>query len=121
MSGLRISRTAALGLGLVLPVVETWRRWNALANWPSWLDDYIASGLLLYAWYAGRGSTRESRPYLMAAWGYTLGMAYMSFFGQLQRVSSSDISGFSGALVSGIKGFGLALSALCLSLTWRAR
>jgi hypothetical protein len=25
-----------------------------------------------------------SRPYLVAAWGYTVGIAYMSFFGQLK-------------------------------------
>jgi hypothetical protein len=121
LTGLQFSRAAALVIGIVLPVVETWRRWNALANWPGWLDDYLASGLLLYAWHAGRASILESRPYLMAAWGYTLGIAYMSFFGQLEHASSTDISGFAGELVVGIKAFGVALSALCLASAWRPR
>jgi hypothetical protein len=121
LSALRFSRTAALVIGLLLPVIETWRRWDALANWPSWLDDYIASALLLYAWRAGRASDRESRPYLMAAWGYTFGIAYVSFFGQLERASSTDISGLATELVLGIKAFGVALSGLCLAFAWRAR
>lgn len=109
----------ALALGIALPLVETWRRFDGLADWPSWLDDYIASALLLYGWYAGRGEVPRARPYLMAAWGYTLGMAYMSFFGQLSKGATTDPSGFSVAVVTGIKGFGVSLSAVCLALTWR--
>ncbi|HET8546416.1 MAG TPA: hypothetical protein VFL57_00350 [Bryobacteraceae bacterium] len=119
LRGLRFSRGAALILGVALPPGETWRRFGAFANWPAWLDDYVASGLLLYAWYAGRHSLSESRPYLMAAWGYTLGIAYMSFFGQLEHAQVTDISGFSGGVMLAVKGFGVALSALCLAAAWR--
>jgi hypothetical protein len=55
-----------------------------LADWPAWLNDYIAAALLLYAWQAGRSDAGRSRPYLMAAWAFTFGIAYASFFSQLQ-------------------------------------
>jgi hypothetical protein len=91
-----------------------------LADWPSWLDDYIAAILLLYAWLVGRREVSRSRPYLMAAWGYTFGMAYMSFFGQLRNVRGVDPSGVATPLVLGFKGFGLLLSVTCLALAWRS-
>jgi len=116
---LRISRSTALIVGIVLPCIETWRRWHMLADWAAWLDDYIAAVLLLYAWRVGRREASRSRPYLMAAWGYTFAMAYMSFFGQMKNLSA-DPSGMSNAVVAGFKGFGLALSGICLALTWRS-
>jgi hypothetical protein len=86
----------------------------------SWLDDIIAGVLLLYAWRAGRRSCADSRPYLMAAWGYTFGIAYVSFFGHLNNTSAPDPSGMPLAVVLGFKGFGVALSLACLALAWRS-
>lgn len=117
---LRISRIIALLVGVALPCIELWRRWRMLLDWPFWMDDVIAGALLLYAWYAGRRGVRESRPYLMAAWGYVLGIAYMSFFGQLKSVAISDPSGMPHAFVIGFKGFGLLLAVVCLALAWQA-
>ena len=91
-----------------------------LADWSSWLDDYIAAALLLYAWQAGRHEISRCRPYLMAAWGYTFGIACVSFFGQLKYGSGADPSGFATGVVVSFKGFGLLLSAVCLALAWRS-
>lgn len=118
---LRISRIAALVAGIALPCIETWRRWGDLSDWAWWLDDCIAAALLLYAWYAGREQAGRSRPYLMAAWGYTLGIAYMSFFGHLNSPAVTDPSGVSVTWVLAFKGFGLGLAAGCLALAWLAR
>ncbi|MBL8228120.1 MAG: hypothetical protein JNL98_06570 [Bryobacterales bacterium] len=118
---IRIARRMALITGTVLPCIETWRRWRMLSDWPSWADDYIAAALLLYAWHAGRKDPMQSRPYLMAAWGYTLGIAYMSFFGQLRAPVVHDPSGTPLPVVLGFKGLGLAASAVCLALAWTAR
>ena len=117
---LRISRATALVVGIVLPCIETLRRWHMLMDWPSWLDDYIAALLLLYAWHVGRHQISRSRPYLMAAWGYTFGIAYMSFFGHLKNMSGADPSGMATTVVVGFKGFGLLLSMACLALAWRS-
>jgi hypothetical protein len=110
----------ALVLGLLLPCIETWRRWGDFARWASWLDDIIAGALLLYAWHAGRVDEQRSRPYLMAAWGYVVGIAYMSFFGQLERLDVADPSGVPVLGVLTFKGVGLILSALCLVFAWRS-
>ena len=113
------SHWAAFAAGLALPIIETYRRWEVLSDWPAWLDDYIAAALLLYAWRAGQASLISSRPYLMAAWGYTMGIAYMSFFGQWSRRDTTDISGYSTEFVLGFKGFGLVLAGLALLGAWR--
>lgn len=117
---LQISRRTALLVAIVLPCIEAWRRWHMLADWPAWLDDYIAAVLLFYAWNAGRHEGTRSGPYLMAAWGYTFGMAYMSFFGQLKNANNADPSGMTTAVVLVFKGVGLVLSLTCLALTWRS-
>src|SRR5688572_29709408 len=116
---LRFSHWTAFVVGIVLPILETYRRWDNLLDWPSWLDDYIAAGLLLYAWRAGQGSLVYSRPYLMAAWGYTTGMAYMAFFGHLQRAETVDVSGFSTEFVLQFQAFGLGLAVFGLIGAWR--
>ena len=107
---LKVSRATALVVGIVLPCIETWRRWRMLADWPSWLDDYIASVLLLYAWKVGRYDVSRSRPYLMAAWGYTFGIAYVSFFGQLKNAPGADPSGMATAVVIAFKVLGSCCS-----------
>ena len=107
-------------MAIVLPCIETWRRWRMLADWPSWLDDYIAAALLFYAWQAGRRDIARSRPYLMAAWGYTFGIAYVSFFGQLKYGTGADPSGLAPAVVIAFKAVGLVLSLTCLALAWRS-
>ena len=92
-----------------------------MGDWPWWLDDYIAGALLLYAWQAGRREVMRSRPYLMAGWGYTFGMAYMSFFGQLKNAAIADPSGMPQSAVVAFKGFGLVRAAICLAFAWRSR
>jgi hypothetical protein len=118
---LRFSRAAALATGVFLPALETWRRWGSGTHWSAWTDDYIAAGLLLYAWNAGRSLEAGSRPYLMAAWGYTLGIAYMSFFGHLRTVEGTDVSGFPNRWAIAFKGFGLAFALFNLAAAWRAK
>ena len=116
---LRFSHWTAFAAGLALPILETYRRWDSFSNWPLLLDEYVAAGLLLYAWRAGQGSLVYSRPYLMAAWAFVAGLAYMSFFGHLERRESVDISGFGTDFVLQVKGFGLALAVLGLIGAWR--
>ena len=120
MDGLRFSRNAALILGVLLPAVETWRRWPVLDQWQFWLEDLIGGILLVWGWHAGRSAVSKSRPYLMAAWGYVMGIAYLSFVGQISDAEVIDISGLPGDFVVCVKGCGLALAAACLFLTWTA-
>ena len=111
------SRRLAFILGVLTPLAETVRRWRQLGDlsvWPFWLDDYIIGALLLYgAWRTGK-DIRSGRRFLAAAWGFTCGMAYSSFFAQLGHLNEPDPAPISSAWVAVIKGMGFALAILAL-------
>lgn len=115
---LAFSRRLALIFGVLLPIVETLRRWHQLGDlriWPTWLDDFVlAAGLLYGAWRTGK-DVETGRPWLAAAWGVTCGMAYGSFFGQLLRLDEADPAPIPAAWVVGIKGVGFLLAILALA------
>lgn len=118
-----VSRILAVILGCITPLLETLRRWGELRQgtiwWPSFLDDYLIGAFLLYgSWRAGKDAT--GRAVLAAAWAFLCGMAYGSFFGQLQVLSQPDPSGQSPLLIVVVKGVGLAIGALGLIFTLRA-
>jgi hypothetical protein len=110
------SRSLALFFGLLLPVVETIRRWPQLDDlkiWPFWLDDFLISGFLLYAFWRTRQSALANRRFLGAAWGFTCGMAYLSFFGEITSLDA-DPAPIPVAWVVAFKGVGLTLSIMAL-------
>jgi hypothetical protein len=114
---LSFSRRLALVFGLLLPVVETIRRWRQLDDlsvWPIWLDDFLIAGFLLYAFWRTRQSASENRRFLAAAWGFTCGMAYLSFYGQMTSLDVVDPAPVPTEWVAVVKGVGLALSVLAL-------
>jgi hypothetical protein len=114
---LTFSRYLAIVFGILTPLAETVRRWHQLAQWemlPFWLDDYILGTLLLYgAWRTGRDA-REGQRFLAAGWGFTCGMAYGSFFGQLANLDEPDPAPIATEWVVAIKGVGLALAVFGL-------
>jgi hypothetical protein len=111
------SRRLAIIFGVLAPLAETVRRWSQLGDlsvWPFWLDDFILGALLLYgAWRTGK-DIRSGRPFLTAAWGFTCGMVYSSFFAQLANLNTPDPAPISSAWVAAIKGVGFALAILAL-------
>jgi len=111
------SRRLALVIGSLLPVAETIRRWRQLGDvsvWPLWLDDFLIGGFLLYAFWRTRQNAFENRRFLAAAWGFTCGMAYLSFFGQITSLDVVDSAPIPTEWVAVIKGVGLMLSVLAL-------
>jgi hypothetical protein len=115
---LSISRWLALFIGLLLPVAETVRRWRQLddlSTWPFWLDDFLIGSFLLYAFWCTRQNILENRRFLAAAWGFTCGMAYLSFFGQITSLDVVDPAPIPPEWVAVIKGVGLILSAFALA------
>jgi hypothetical protein len=114
------SRYLALVLGVLTPVAETIRRWSTWrADPPALFDDYILGALLLYgAWRVGR-DPRTGQRFLTAGFAFMCGMAYYSFFGQLQNIRTGvpDPAPISSTWVAVIKGIGLALAVLGLALS----
>jgi hypothetical protein len=86
------SRTLAILCGFIAPLAETIRRWNSWRDFPPALfDDYIMGALLLAgAWLTTRTFHRGQR-LLAAAWGFTCGLGYYSFFEQLRSYQRGEI------------------------------
>ena len=119
---IQFSRRLAIAFGILAPLAETVRRWSTWREFPPALfDDYIMGAFLLYgAWRVGR-DVRGGQRFLAAAWAFTCGLGYSSFFGQLKSLSLHEIdpAPISSAWVALIKGVGLALSLLALALSLR--
>ena len=109
---LKLSRNLAVLLGIITPLLETYRRWSTWqSDPPSFFDDYILGGLLLFgAWQVTRNA-KAGQKYLAAAWGFALGMVYGSFFYQLKLIGTAepDPSGYSNELAVAVKGLGFLL------------
>ncbi len=109
---IRLSRNLAVFLGLIAPLLETIRRWS---TWrrdpPSFFDDFLVGGLLLYgAWRVSKNAI-SGQKFLVAGWGVALGMVYMSFFSQLRmmREGMIDPAPVASEWVAVIKGVGFLI------------
>jgi hypothetical protein len=111
------SRRLAMIFGVLLPVVETIRRWRQLDEfryWPSWLDDVLLGALLLYAAWRVSVNRQTGGRFLVAAWGVACGMAFPSFFNQLMSLDRPDPAPIPSVWVAAIKGVGFALAIAAL-------
>jgi hypothetical protein len=120
---LSFSRALALFVGIVTPLAEVARRRQQLldpAALPVWIDDMLLGGFLLYGAWRVAADPHAGRPVLAAAWGFMCGMAYYSFFGQLQRLAEPDPSGLAPVWVIAVKGVGLLLGIVGLVAALRA-
>jgi hypothetical protein len=118
----RISMYTAFVGGILTPVLETIRRWHQMSDlhyFMFWFDDYIIGGSLFFAaWKTYRYAVNGYR-YLIAAWGFATGMAFSSFFSQLQRIDEPDPAPVSSATVALVKGIMLLICVLGLILALR--
>ena len=121
---MRFSRTLAIVFGILAPFAETIRRWNSWRDFPPALfDDYLMGALLLAgAWLVARNFDAGQR-LLAAAWGFTCGLGYYSFFEQLRRnqLGEIDPAPVSSAWVLAIKGIGVLLAIASLLATLKAK
>ena len=109
---LAFSRSLALFVGIITLLSEVARRRQQMLD-PStvllWIDDILLAAFLLYgAWRVARDRQR-GRPVLAAAWGFMCGMAFYSFFEQLQHLAAPDPSGAAPLWVVAVKGGALVL------------
>lgn len=83
MSGSSVGARLALPFAVFLGLAEVVRNWGAWGAWPFWVVDYIAVGLLLWAWWAVKSGRPGAHVLLAGAWGFTCAMFYLSFFSHL--------------------------------------
>jgi hypothetical protein len=114
----------AVLFGVLAPLGETVRRWHSWREYPpAFFDDYIMGALLLAgAWLAGRNFPAGQR-LLAAAWGFTCGLGYYSFFEQLRlhRLGAVDPGPLPSGVMVAIKGVGVLLAIVALVATLSAR
>jgi hypothetical protein len=121
---MKFSRILAIVFGILAPFLETVRRWHMWREYPPALfDDYILGAFLLAgAWLAGQKFDVGQRV-LAAAWGFTCGLGYYSFFEQLRRYRLGEIdpAPIPSSAVLIIKGVAVSLAIVALIATLRAR
>ena len=119
-----LSRALALAGGIVLPILETARRWEQLADprmFLAWFDDYVIAAFLIYGWWRTKDRDAGGRAVLAAAWAFACGMAYMSLTGTLMELSQPDPSGLASQTVAVIKAVMLLVAVAALIVTLRSR
>lgn len=118
---IKVSMSTAFIAGVLLPVLETIRRWNQLLDmhyFISWFDDYLIGGFLFFAAWKAKKSLITGRQYLIAAWGFATGMAFSSFFMQLQNLDAGDPAPIYSESVAWVKGVMFIVCIACLWLSF---
>lgn len=120
MLTIQFSRRLALVGGIVVPLIETIRRWSTWQQSPANLfDDYLMGAFLIYgAWRTGR-DVCDGQRFLVAAWAVACGFGYYSFFGQLRslRLNEADPAGIPSEWVAVIKGVAWMFAILALAVS----
>lgn len=121
---IRNSALMAFAFGILLAIGEILRNWNDWQPWPFWIVDFIAAGALI--WGAVRTLSLGSSRLLSAAWGFTVGILWMSFFthaaslnGQTSETHAGGLPGEASlTLIIGVMLLS-AIAGLIMSLTRR--
>lgn len=83
---MRFETLSALGLGVLLPILETVRR--GMAHWridfTTMLEDYLAGALLFAAGVLSAREHRFARPAMVAAWAYVTAIMTGSLVSQIE-------------------------------------
>ena len=116
---MRFEVTAALAIGILLPVLETCRR--GISEWSvdftTMFEDYLAGALLLIGGWAAYRDRPWGRLFLVVAWAWFTGLMSGSLFDQLEGTIRSTITEPHNSLVVLIKFllWGIAVVSLVLS------
>ena len=141
MFSVAFSRRLAVVGGLLLPILETARRWRewpgSVETWRFWMDDYLLGAFLLGAAWLSRPrpkSKTDPQPepgrlvirrlsWLTAAWGFACGLGFGSTLAQLGHIINpslgADPSGIAHHWMTLIKATLVAIAAVGLFASMR--
>lgn len=111
---MRFEVATAYAMGAGLPLLEAMRRKTNFEHFHSYIDDFIAGALLLYAAQAVTRGRQNGPVMLVVAWAVLCGGLYGSFFWQLSSDAAQDVGGLANTTVVLIKGFLYAVSLTAL-------
>jgi hypothetical protein len=107
---LDFSRKAALVMGIFLPLLETIRRWHQMLG-----------GFLLFAAWMAHKNMASGQKFLAAGWGAATAGLFLSFIGQLDRLTQPDPAPVSSIWVAAIKGMLMAFCIVNLTVSLQAQ
>ena len=120
---MRYEVRGAIAIGLLLPVLETYRR--GVAHWgvefTSMLEDYLAGALLLVAAWAALSHRVWARDVLLVAWAWITGMMTISLVDHIEVTLRQGAQEPDNAIVIAVKVMLFAASAWGLISTLRSR
>lgn len=120
---MRFEVRAALAIGILLPVLETYRR--GLGHWrvefTTMFEDYLAGALLLIAAWGAPRERGWGRDALVIAWAWVTGMMTTSLVSQIEDTVREGSPEPDNAVVIGVKTVLFAVSAWALISTLRSR
>ena len=120
---MRFEVSAAFAIGILLPLLETYRR--GIQHWrvefTTMFEDYLAGALLLVAAWGASRQRVWSRDALVIAWAWMTGMMTTSLISQLEDTIRESSPEPDNALVIGVKAALFAISAWALLSTLRSR
>ena len=120
---MRFEVRADLVIGILLPVLETYRRgfryWRI--EFTTMFEDYFAGALLLVAAWGALRTRVWARDALVMAWAWVTGMMTTSLVSQIEDTLREGSPEPDNALVIGVKTALFAVSAWALISTLRSR
>jgi hypothetical protein len=120
---MRFEVRAALAIGVLLPVLETYRRgmgyWRV--EFTTMFEDYLAGALLLVAAWGAVRRQVWARDALVIAWAWVTGMMTTSLVSQIEDTVREGSPEPDNALVIAVKTALFAVSAWALVATLRSR
>ena len=120
---MRFEVRAALAIGILLPVLETYRRgfgyWRV--EFTTMFEDYLAGALLLIAAWGALRARAWARDGLVIAWAWVTGMMTTSLIGQIEDTVREGSPEPDNELVIGVKVALFTVSAWALISTLRSR
>src|SRR4029079_5231404 len=116
---MRFEVIAAFAIGILLPVLETYRRGIShwAVNFSTMFEDHVAGALLLVGAWAAYRRRQWAALFLVLAWAYVTGMMGGSFWYQLEdtiRGNASEPNNLSVVIVKFLL-WGTSVASLILS------
>jgi hypothetical protein len=117
----RFEVVAAIGVGILLPVLETCRRgiehWGV--NFTTMFEDHVAGALLLVGGWAAWRAKPWGRLFVVLAWAYVTATMGPSFWGQLEETLRGTSTEPYNLVVLTVKGFLWGICVLSLVMSFQ--
>ncbi len=111
---MKILRVVAILQGVSLMLGEAYRSWGADRPVMFWMDDQIMGVLLISSAILMARDTFHRRAYFAAAWGFSAGMNYGSFFAKIYEPGEANAGNFDLGLLTFL--IGLAFVVACVGM-----